>query len=202
MRETEWRTFYRIEPDPRDPDPTSGASVPLGDPLWLLGRQWWVGEMDYFDGGTPVAADMTLTEDPIIKANGTDISADALLPSATLGAGQDAESSAKMHWRDRMRLGQSLVAAAEHRGLGAEMAQALVAQVPLGDRHPILLHMAPERRIDGARALDLILTRDIDLSDALRQIAATWAKNQPAAQSFDANRRTHTTGFETQTALG
>ncbi len=49
-------TFFRLEPDPMQPDVTVGATAPVHDPLWLLARQWQVGEFAGQDGGTPVIA--------------------------------------------------------------------------------------------------------------------------------------------------
>lgn len=49
-------TFSRLEPEPWRPDVTEGATAPVGDPLWLLARQWQVGEFAGQDGGTPVVA--------------------------------------------------------------------------------------------------------------------------------------------------
>ena len=49
-------TFFRLEPDPSQPDVTVGATAPVHDPLWLLARQWQVGEFAGQDGGTPVIA--------------------------------------------------------------------------------------------------------------------------------------------------
>ena len=49
-------TFSRLEPEPLRPDVTAGATAPVQDPLWLLARQWQVGEFAGQDGGTPVIA--------------------------------------------------------------------------------------------------------------------------------------------------
>lgn len=49
-------TFFRLEPEPMQPDVTVGATAPVHDPLWLLARQWQVGEFAGQDGGTPVIA--------------------------------------------------------------------------------------------------------------------------------------------------
>ena len=49
-------TFFRLEPDPLRPDVTLGATAPVHDPLWLLGRQWQTGEFQAEDGGSPVMA--------------------------------------------------------------------------------------------------------------------------------------------------
>ncbi|WP_421741053.1 hypothetical protein [Cellulomonas sp.] len=49
-------TFSRLEPEPLRPDVIDGATAPVQDPLWLLARQWQVGEFAGHDGGTPVVA--------------------------------------------------------------------------------------------------------------------------------------------------
>ncbi len=49
-------TFSRLEPQPRRGDITVGAAAPVGDPLWMLARQWQVGEFSGHDGGSPIVA--------------------------------------------------------------------------------------------------------------------------------------------------
>jgi hypothetical protein len=60
MSVTSWS---RVEPDTSHgdlaPDLESGIAAPLADPLWLLGRQWQLGELGGEDAGTPVRADVT-----------------------------------------------------------------------------------------------------------------------------------------------
>ena len=48
-------TFSRLEPEPRGPTSRVGAAAPVQDPMWLLARQWQVGEFAGHDGGTPIA---------------------------------------------------------------------------------------------------------------------------------------------------
>ncbi len=49
-------TFFRLEPEPLASDVTAGATAPVQDALWLLARQWQLGEFAGQDGGTPVVA--------------------------------------------------------------------------------------------------------------------------------------------------
>lgn len=49
-------TFSRLEPDPVADDVSVGATAAVHDPLWLLARQWQVGEFAAQDGGTPILA--------------------------------------------------------------------------------------------------------------------------------------------------
>lgn len=49
-------TFSRLEPQPRRSELEAGATAPVHDPLWLLARQWQVGEFAGHDGGNPIVA--------------------------------------------------------------------------------------------------------------------------------------------------
>lgn len=59
MAVTSWS---RLEPDTSHgdlaPDLESGIAACLADPLWLLGRQWQLGELTGEDAATPVRADV------------------------------------------------------------------------------------------------------------------------------------------------
>ena len=47
--------FVRLEPQSVSGDPTPGLEARVHDPLWLLARQWQLGEFHGEDAGTPVA---------------------------------------------------------------------------------------------------------------------------------------------------
>jgi hypothetical protein len=49
-------TWSRLEPVGPRSDGTPGAAARIWDPLWLLGRQWQVGEFHGEDGGSPIVA--------------------------------------------------------------------------------------------------------------------------------------------------
>ena len=49
-------TWSRLEPLSLSPDLTPGLQALLGDPLWLLARQWQFDELRGEDGGTPISA--------------------------------------------------------------------------------------------------------------------------------------------------
>jgi hypothetical protein len=48
--------WQRLEPRSRSTDIADGLQAEIRDPLWLLGRQWQVGEFTGIDSGSPVAA--------------------------------------------------------------------------------------------------------------------------------------------------
>ena len=55
--------WTRIEPDNSDPTLRAGARAELADPLWLLARQWQMGEFRGEDVGTPVLATLETATD-------------------------------------------------------------------------------------------------------------------------------------------
>lgn len=64
--------ILRIEPVQRAEDLRPGLAARLLDPLWLLGRQWMLGEFDGEDTGTPVTVDYTLAHYPLETLYGPD----------------------------------------------------------------------------------------------------------------------------------
>jgi len=46
-----------------------GLSAPVRDPLWMLSRQWQVGELRGEDAGSPVRADVTVAEDELSRVD-------------------------------------------------------------------------------------------------------------------------------------
>ena len=48
-------TWHRLEPRVRGTDPAVGLRAAVHDPLWLLGRQWQMGELLGEDAAFPVA---------------------------------------------------------------------------------------------------------------------------------------------------
>ena len=58
-------TWTRIEPDILTGDPQKdlalGIMAEIADPLWLLGRQWQIGEWQGEDAGSPVTAEVSAT---------------------------------------------------------------------------------------------------------------------------------------------
>lgn len=48
----------RVEPDPRDPGIDDGLAARVHDPLWLLARQWQLGEFQGLDAGSVAIVDV------------------------------------------------------------------------------------------------------------------------------------------------
>lgn len=49
-------SWDRLEPQSRDAGMTDGLKAEVRDPLWLLARQWQIGEFDGHDAGSPIQA--------------------------------------------------------------------------------------------------------------------------------------------------
>ncbi len=49
-------TWTRLEPHPREGSMQRSLQAQIRDPLWMLARQWQVGEFLGDDGGSPVQA--------------------------------------------------------------------------------------------------------------------------------------------------
>ena len=58
-------TWTRLEPQPRDASMDRSLQAQVRDPLWLLARQWQVGEFAGDDAGSPVQATMGVQAQPL-----------------------------------------------------------------------------------------------------------------------------------------
>lgn len=57
--------WTRLEPQPRDATMDRSLQAQVRDPLWMLARQWQVGELDGTDAGSPVQAVMSVQSQPL-----------------------------------------------------------------------------------------------------------------------------------------
>jgi hypothetical protein len=62
--------YHRLEPLPPYADLDAGFAAEVADPLWLLGRQWQLGEHHGEDAGTPVAVSVNVAHTPIEALDG------------------------------------------------------------------------------------------------------------------------------------
>jgi hypothetical protein len=60
-------TWWRVEGGAIDPELTEGISAAVADPLWLLARQWQVGEFRGEDAASPVLIEGTVEAAPITE---------------------------------------------------------------------------------------------------------------------------------------
>lgn len=60
-------TWTRLEPRPRSREMREGLQASVHDPLWLLGRQWQVGEFQGEDAGSPCSATVKTEESRVSR---------------------------------------------------------------------------------------------------------------------------------------
>jgi hypothetical protein len=66
-------TWTRLEPRSNDADMAVSTSARLFDPLWLLSRQWQLGEFQAEDAGTPIRARVRATAAAITRHHAGDV---------------------------------------------------------------------------------------------------------------------------------
>ena len=62
--------WNRLEGRPRRPDFTRALKAEVRDPLWLLTRQWQMGEFLGEDAGSPIGAKVAWRSDPVVEVRG------------------------------------------------------------------------------------------------------------------------------------
>src|SRR3954464_14027329 len=144
-------SWTRLEPQTRSGDPRPGLEARVHDPLWLLGRQWQLGEFEGEDAGTPLTVRVVTTTVAIDRwaasaaAKWQPLGAhDLLEPLVEAETGADALGPGL---RARAEAGAALLAALEDQALVgvATYRQALVDHCPLD--------VEPSHHPGGAAAL-------------------------------------------------
>lgn len=97
-----WEHYRRLEPVPPYTDLQRGFAAQVADPLWLLGRQWQIGEHAGEDASSPVLVELQVAHTPLEPVAGLDptvVPAEALL-----------EGSAEDWWTvgRRVRVGRAI----------------------------------------------------------------------------------------------
>lgn len=67
-----WELYRRLEPFPPYTDLQRGFAAEIADPVWLLGRQWQVGEHTGEDASTPVCVEFEIAHTPLEPVAGMD----------------------------------------------------------------------------------------------------------------------------------
>ncbi|MFP5334062.1 MAG: hypothetical protein ACLGIV_01995 [Actinomycetes bacterium] len=210
--------WSRLEPLPLTRgDLTPGAQALLGDPLWLLGRQWQYDELRGEDAGTPVLATVEGETAPLSRLRpGDDGTVVPMAPGepddVPLEVRVEAEVPAVLPVRVRTQLGLHLLRLLRAGGHGA-VADAAVAAYPFpapdADADPAgarRLRLAAGRVPDGAAVLSALTDDDLPapLADAagmaaddVRGVLAGWRAwgagllAAPSDSSWDPHRLEH-----------
>jgi hypothetical protein len=115
--------FVRTEPRVTSGDLEAGLAARVYDPLWLLGRQWQVGELLGEDAGSPVAVDLAAEAALLDHFTGPGKAATvdydpALVPLDVL-AGDPARTQEPWTARLRVDTGRAFLRALAEAGVGA-----------------------------------------------------------------------------------
>ena len=189
-------TWSRLEPIDQSTDLDVSLSAPIADPLWLLHRQWQLGELEANDAGSPIAVTLTRTETPLSayrtsdprSAAGTARSYDpAALPLEPLVEAEPVRGLAGRHRRLAAETGAYWLRLLKARGFAAQVApyraafpldlepSAAPLADPLGAEAAILLD---GRAVDGDRiAAELRAARGT--GDKLTKLPASFPPGPP-----------------------
>ncbi len=183
-------TWHRLEPRVRGQDPGAGLRAAVHDPLWLLGRQWQVGELLGEDAAFPVSVLVETVEQPLTRwraAAGEPVDYD---PSAVpLEVMVEREPPVPPSIRQRLAAWLRLVELLEGAGLGGR-ANDLAAAHPLPasdvpDPADERLRLFAEGAGDGLAAAAALATDDAGLPADLVATFVAWVRAQTPAGAGD-----------------
>lgn len=109
--------WVRLEPRSRVRDFSEGVAARTADPLWMLARQWQMGELKAENAGSPLRVELTYRQQRVeLLRRGDDGEVEQLdgMPIETLVE----RETFPMTWRERVRVGQEFERRARSR-LGA-----------------------------------------------------------------------------------
>ena len=147
--------WHRLEPRPRAPEIADSLAARLRDPLWLIARQWQLGEIQGEDAGSPAFAQLDLRVAPVRSWRlGKDAPLLPLDPGRPL---EDVVESEEItpDLSLRVELGQTFESLLEAAGAGSLVA-AFRTAFPLPDK------VEDGRDAEAARFLDLCRGRALD----------------------------------------
>lgn len=183
-------TWHRLEPRVRGQDPAAGLRAAVHDPLWLLGRQWQVGELLGEDAAFPVSVLVETVEQPLTRwraAAGEPVDYD---PSAVpLEVMVERESPVPPTLRQRLAAWLRLVELLEAANLG-DSASGLAAVHPLPasavpDPADERLRLFADGAGDGLAAAAALETDNAGLPADLVATFVTWVRAQTPAGAGD-----------------
>jgi len=173
--------WERIEGSSHDDELDAGVEARVADPLWMLARQWQVGELRGDDAGSPITARLAWTATRLTSYRpGTDgpvvpIPTRQPLERVVEAAPAPSAGSARLHWS--ARLGAQLVRRLSRRRLDdvvAALRDAVGAPVEndalaLPGAGTMTVQVLARRALDGAA---LLAARDATVQEALAGLPA------------------------------
>jgi hypothetical protein len=145
-------SWTRLEPQSIAGDPSEGLAAAVYDPLWMLGRQWQVGELTGEDAGTPLSVEVLGSASPLRAFAAGDWTLEQPQPWRPLTSDEpleqltEAEVGSSGGLRSATAAAAAFVASLREAGLAAA-ADAVVANCPL---HAPDFGDAPDTFLTGA----------------------------------------------------
>lgn len=174
MSITNWT---RIEPDTQtnilDVDLHEGVAAKLADPLWMLGRQWQMGEFSGEDAASPVVAHLEASSYPLTGLRAGDAAAVPYDASSTAVEAIIEHDGAPPDERARVVGGISLVERLTEAGLDTA-ASTLAAHFPLRPGAPDGVTILAVHDAGGLRANLGVAAADGGRFDAVVDAWAAW----------------------------
>ncbi|HEU4795329.1 MAG TPA: hypothetical protein VFT02_06850, partial [Pyrinomonadaceae bacterium] len=81
-------SWLRLEPRGRDAEMKTSLQARIYDPLWLLTRQWQLGEFQGEDNGSPVGARWVAEAAPVTRYHAGPIAPNTLVDAPHYDAGR------------------------------------------------------------------------------------------------------------------
>ena len=173
----------RIEGSSRDDELDAGVEARVADPLWMLARQWQVGEFRGDDAGNPIAARMEWQATALRSYRPGDDGTFVPMPTTqplervVEAAPPPTSGAARLHWSSRLaaQLSRRLVREG-HGDAVAALAKADAFELPAGDAVALpgagstATELLRRRSFDGAAVLD---ADDATIGAALAGLPAT-----------------------------
>ncbi len=186
--------WTRLEPQSVSGDPSPGLEARVHDPLWLLARQWQLGEFAGEDTGSPVTVQVTSQVLPVVSFRPGDdptVAGRAWQPGELLEAAVEREPTPPRGpgLRQRAEAGAQLVTQLQEAGAGPAVVGALVTQ------YPLTLPWDDPADHDAAALLGMLHGRLPDAEQAAVDLEAAFATTPPGLPTW-----LHQTGAATRAA--
>jgi hypothetical protein len=178
-------TWHRLEPRVRGADPAKGLRAAVHDPLWLLGRQWQLGELLGEDAASPVVARVETIQHPLSRfrpatGNAADYDPQAV-PLEVLVEREPVVAPTLRQRLDAWTRLVDLLTAAGLAGRAAEFAAAHPLVPPRVGRDPAedrLRLLAGGRAGDGLAVAEALATDRAGLPEELVETFISWVREQ------------------------
>ena len=177
---TSYTSWLRFEPRPRAASLEGSFEARVHDPLWLLGRQWQLGEIQGEDAGTPVQLRMEVADVPL----------DAVAVGSTVRSYDPSRQPLEMIVEQEQQLKSTTTAWRRASLDGLQFLRMLAGPLRVRYRNAIVARYAltlpagadPDHPLD--RAFELITAGRLPDGFAMAAEWAPWLEGRQAAPSF------------------